>query len=326
MHCSSVSKDPNLTCYNCHTPDYSWCPSGSQLGSCSSGYYASDTKPKECTKCSAVSGTCNVCTANTCTSEGYVDSCPTEQTGTPVKINSGSSTKTCYKDCKESCPDGYYEDKPNDTFFKYTTSGACYKVTGCKDGYYVGNTGGHQFVRVSGDTYHGTTCQTQKCATGYTQTSTTTGCSDTGYNGEFYCCIKNEIDIYMDVEVGYIQASRNTGYASVNNVSVSVDESKSSAGWAQFTAGTNACAEEIEIDVQFRRSDISGCPTLDQWGVLKVKAAYAYYQSGFSFSPMLTCDYGNIYGSPSPRSYTHTGTCKTGEGRPVTVNYIYSFN
>ena len=130
----------------------------------------------------------------------------------------------------------------------------------------------------------------------------------------------------MDVEVGYIQASRNTGYASVNNVSVSVDESKSSAGWAQFTAGTSACAEEIEIDVQFRRSDISGCPTLDQWGVLKVKAAYAYYQSGFSFSPMLTCDYGNIYGSPSPRSYTHTGTCKTGEGRPVTVNYIYSFN
>ena len=74
-HCSTVSKAPNLTCYDCHTPDYTWCPSGSQIGSCSSGYYVSGTKPKECTKCSATSGTCNVCSANTCTSEGYVDSC-----------------------------------------------------------------------------------------------------------------------------------------------------------------------------------------------------------------------------------------------------------
>ena len=103
-HCSTVSKDPSLTCYDCHTPNYSWCPSGSQIGACSSGYYVSSTKPKECTRCSATSGTCNVCSANTCASEGYVDSCPSGQNGTPVKIDSGTSTKTCYKDCQ----DNYY--------------------------------------------------------------------------------------------------------------------------------------------------------------------------------------------------------------------------
>ena len=141
-HCSTVSKDPGLTCYDCHTPNYSWCPSGSQIGECGSGYYASDTKPKECTKCSAVSGTCNVCSANTCASEGYVDSCPDGQYGTPVEIDSGTSTKTCYKDCQEGCPDGYYEPSTNSyewnvvkDFMNLDEKNGCYKPTSCKSGY-----------------------------------------------------------------------------------------------------------------------------------------------------------------------------------------------
>ena len=46
---------------------------------------------------------------------------------------------TCYKDCREvSCPGGYYEDKPDTTYFDYASvtvgSKTCYKAS-CKQNY-----------------------------------------------------------------------------------------------------------------------------------------------------------------------------------------------
>ena len=67
---------------------------------CNTGYTTVDngTTPVSCGQ----SIKCYQRVANTCSSEGYVDSCPSGQSGTPVTINSGSSTKICYKDCKAS--------------------------------------------------------------------------------------------------------------------------------------------------------------------------------------------------------------------------------
>ena len=65
-----------------------------------------------------------------------------------------SGGMTCYK---KACPDGYYLDAPNSTYFEYTTSTGpieltCYKATGCKDGY--ATTGIGSAVA----SYHGFSC------------------------------------------------------------------------------------------------------------------------------------------------------------------------
>lgn len=59
-----------------------------------------------------------------------------------MTINSGSSTKTCYKDCQEGCPDGYYEPSTNSyewnvvkDFMNLDERNGCYKPTSCKSGY-----------------------------------------------------------------------------------------------------------------------------------------------------------------------------------------------
>ena len=98
QHCSPEPY-ASKTCYSCHTPDYSWCPSGFQASTCGTGYYAAETDDKECRYCSAKSGTCYKCAANTCASEGYEASIPSGKTCKEVEIKSGSGTKTCYKDC-----------------------------------------------------------------------------------------------------------------------------------------------------------------------------------------------------------------------------------
>ncbi|MBP3688202.1 MAG: hypothetical protein J6J35_07580 [Alphaproteobacteria bacterium] len=41
-------------------------------------------------------------TAKTCSDYGYVDSCPSGQTGTAHSVKLGSTTSTCYSDCKEN--------------------------------------------------------------------------------------------------------------------------------------------------------------------------------------------------------------------------------
>ena len=69
-----------------------------------------------------------------------------------------SGGMTCYK---KACPDGYYLDAPNSTYFEYTTSTGtidlqCYKATGCADGYSSSGTG-------AGGIYHGTVCKKDEC-------------------------------------------------------------------------------------------------------------------------------------------------------------------
>ena len=92
--------------YKCSKCTYS-CPS-LYYTSAGTGYHLRYTKFKyqvcngDSSKTNSIK--CYQRVANTCSSEGYVDSCPSGQSGTPVTINSGSSTKTCYKDCK----DNYY--------------------------------------------------------------------------------------------------------------------------------------------------------------------------------------------------------------------------
>ena len=103
QQCSSGNATNSTSCYTCYTCSYS-CPSG-YYTSAGSGYYLTSTyKYQVCNGDSSQTNStkCYTREANTCTSEGYVDSCPTGQTGTPVTINSGSSTKTCYKDCKNN--------------------------------------------------------------------------------------------------------------------------------------------------------------------------------------------------------------------------------
>ena len=153
MHCSSVSKDPGLTCYSCHTPNYTWCPSGSQIGSCSSGYYVSGTKPKECTSCSATSGTCNVCSKCTYSCpNGYYEEGSTwsdyKLTSTKAnKVCNGDSSQTnselCYTRTLKTCKDyGFKSSIPSGQTCKDVSprSGlTCYKdceEEGCPDGYY----------------------------------------------------------------------------------------------------------------------------------------------------------------------------------------------
>ena len=62
------------------------------------------------------------------------------------------------------CPDGYYEDEPNSSYFEYKTSanGNCYKVTGCAAGYTpVSTSSGYTSITTSGTTYdyHGFVCE-----------------------------------------------------------------------------------------------------------------------------------------------------------------------
>ena len=60
-----------------------------------------------------------------------------------MTINSGSSTKTCYKDCQEGCPDGYYEPSTNSDEWNVVKDlmnlderNGCYKPTSCKSSYH----------------------------------------------------------------------------------------------------------------------------------------------------------------------------------------------
>ena len=60
-----------------------------------------------------------------------------------MTINSGSSTKTCYKDCQEGCPDGYYEPSTNSyewnvvkDLMNLDERNGCYKPTSCKSSYH----------------------------------------------------------------------------------------------------------------------------------------------------------------------------------------------
>ena len=87
------------TCYKApaHTHSYS-CPSGYQASSCSSSQVQAGTTSKVCS-CGAASGTCYSCRAKTCSDGGYVSSCPSGQTGTPVSY----AGLTCYTNCKAQC-------------------------------------------------------------------------------------------------------------------------------------------------------------------------------------------------------------------------------
>ena len=87
------------TCYKApaHTHSYS-CPNGYQSSSCSSSQVQTGTTSKVCS-CGAASGTCYSCRAKTCSDGGYVSSCPSGQTGTPVSY----AGLTCYTNCKAQC-------------------------------------------------------------------------------------------------------------------------------------------------------------------------------------------------------------------------------
>ena len=62
-----------------------------------------------------------------CTSEGYVDSCPSGQNGTPVTIQSGSSSKTCYKDCQDNYYIELIDDRSYPEYRSRDISGKYYK-------------------------------------------------------------------------------------------------------------------------------------------------------------------------------------------------------
>ena len=102
--CNGDSSQTNSTkCYERKACSYS-CPSG-YYTSAGTGYHLTSTyKYQVCNGDSSQTNStkCYTREADTCSYKGYVDSCPTGQTGTPVTINSGSSTKTCYKDCKNN--------------------------------------------------------------------------------------------------------------------------------------------------------------------------------------------------------------------------------
>ena len=145
-HCSPKSY-ASKTCYDCHTPDYTWCPDGYQQERCGTGYHQTDTKEKECQHCSRTSGTCYKCEANTCEYYGYKSSQPSGQTCTPVEITSGYSVVNCYKDCEEiTCPDGYFAPLENISNWNYVQQfmnledlngeGRCFKPLSCKEGYH----------------------------------------------------------------------------------------------------------------------------------------------------------------------------------------------
>ena len=52
-----------------------------------------------------------------------------------------------------SCPDGYYSSQPNTNYFTTTSSGGCYKATGCRSPYigYSSSTNGSYFITSSGN-------------------------------------------------------------------------------------------------------------------------------------------------------------------------------
>ena len=94
--CSDGCGGTRLCCKG-HTHSYS-CPNGYQSSSCSSSQVQAGTTSKVCS-CGAASGTCYSCRAKTCSDGGYVSSCPSGQTGTPVSY----AGLTCYTNCKAQC-------------------------------------------------------------------------------------------------------------------------------------------------------------------------------------------------------------------------------
>ncbi len=60
--------------------------------------------------------------------------------------------QTCYK--AKGCPSGYFEEKPDDTYFNYTTSEGCYKVTGCKSPYLSSYENAEEVANYEPQDYH----------------------------------------------------------------------------------------------------------------------------------------------------------------------------
>ena len=100
-YCNKKSSVTDGTCYICKQCTYS-CPSG-YYTSAGTGYHlTSSYKYQVCNGDSSQTNStkCYTREANSCSYYGYEASTPSGKTCTPVTINSGSSTKTCYKDCK----------------------------------------------------------------------------------------------------------------------------------------------------------------------------------------------------------------------------------
>ncbi|MCM1296658.1 MAG: hypothetical protein NC311_14060, partial [Muribaculaceae bacterium] len=108
---------------------------------------------------------------------------------------------------KLTCPDGYYKDKPNSTYFNYTESNGCYKVTGCKDGYHDKRYGVHGYTyQPTGytcwkddiyylDMYYSTSnAQIMAgCKVGYFNASIPLTITASGYNTQLMPGLKSEI-------------------------------------------------------------------------------------------------------------------------------------
>ena len=130
--CNGDSSQTNSTkCYERKACSYS-CPSG-YYTSAGTGYHLTNTYEYQvCDGDSSKTNStkCYTREADTCAYKGYVDACPTGQTGKAVTINSGSSTKTCYTDCKEDIPEYYVSVRSNSS--GYSVSGEGYYKSGSK--------------------------------------------------------------------------------------------------------------------------------------------------------------------------------------------------
>ena len=217
--CSDGCGGTRLCCKG-HTHSYS-CPSGSQSSSCSSSQVQTGTTSKVCS-CGAASGTCYSCRAKTCSDGGYVSSCPSGQTGTPVSY----AGLTCYTNCKASCslPDckDRITTKPANSSF---TTSSC---TDCS-GTHTINTG-------------------WRCNSGYTEQNGNScvlpapSCSDDGYYGGTSCSNWSGYS--------YQQCAQEYGHmGSSCNSSGALDRcSQQCVGTSNAAACYGSCAGSCDVD------------------------------------------------------------------------------
>ena len=143
------------------------------------------------------------------------------------------------------CPDGYYEDEPNSSYFEYKTSanGNCYKVTGCAAGYTpVSTSSGYTSITTSGTTYdyHGFKCYEQSCPDGWFESRPDIRCFDYEMDEDTLC--------YR--ATGCRSGSRECGpkgYLTSNGITCYTD-------FGEETTPTKKC--ECKLTVKYHSSDM----------------------------------------------------------------------
>ncbi len=118
------------------------------------GTFSANTFASLSTSTGSAAGTSGINTSSMTGTSGFNTSSvyPGINTSGMVAIPINTEQQTCYK--AKGCPSGYFEEKPDDTYFNYTTSEGCYKVTGCKSPYLSSYENAEEVANYEPQDYH----------------------------------------------------------------------------------------------------------------------------------------------------------------------------